>query len=144
MHLRRGASNRSGMAQNTVVRFVKRPHGFVDESSFAIERAPIPRPAAGEVLLRNFYHSLDPYMRPRMTEMDSYVAPFEVGQVMEGGGLGVVVESRHPDYRPGDVVRGMLQWAVYQTATPGRAMLKIDRGHAPWTHYLGVLGPASL
>jgi len=100
--------------QNTVVRFVKRPQGFVDESSFAIEPAPMPQPAEGQVVLRAFYHSLDPYMRPRMTETDSYIAPFELGQVMEGGGLAVVVESRHPDYKSGDVVRGMLQWAEYR------------------------------
>jgi hypothetical protein len=132
------------IVQNTVVRFVKRPQGFVDESSFAIEPAPMPQPAEGQVVLRAFYHSLDPYMRPRMTETDSYIAPFELGQVIEGGGLAVVVESRHPDYKSGDVVRGMLQWAEYQVATPGPAMLRLERGHAPWTHYLGVLGPASL
>jgi len=132
------------MPQNTIVRFVKRPQGFVDENSFAIESAPMPQPADGQILLRNFYHSLDPYMRPRMTEMDSYIAPFEVGQVMEGGGLGVVVESRHPDYTPGDVVRGMLQWAEYQAATPGAMMRTLEPGRVPWRHYLGVLGSASL
>ena len=132
------------MSQNTLVRFVKRPHGFVDESSFAIEAGPMPQPAAGEVLLRNFLHSLDPYMRPRMTEMDSYVAPFELGQVMEGGGLGVVVESHHPDYQPGDVLQGMLQWAEYQTANPARFMRKLAPGGQAWKDYLGVLGFASL
>jgi len=132
------------MSQNTVVRFVKRPDGFVDESSFAIERGPIPEPAAGEVLLHNFLHSLDPYMRPRMTEMDSYVAPFEVGQIMEGGGLGVVVESRHPDYKPGDVLQGMLQWAEYQTANPARFMRKLEPDGQAWKDYLGVMGFASL
>ena len=60
-----------------------------------------------------FYHSLDPYMRPRMTEMDSYIPPFEVGQIMNGRGMGVVVASRHPEYEPGDVVIGMLQWAAH-------------------------------
>jgi NADPH-dependent curcumin reductase CurA len=132
------------MSQNTVVRFVKRPQGFVDESSFAIESAAMPQPAEGQILLRNFYHSLDPYMRPRMTELDSYTPPFEVGQVMDGGGMGVVVESRHPDYKPGDVVLGMLQWAEYQAATPGGFMNKIAPGVAPWKDYLGVLGGASL
>lgn len=132
------------MSRNTVVRFVKRPQGFVDESSFAIEAAPMPQPADGQVVLRNFYYSLDPYMRPRMTEMDSYIAPFEVGQVMEGGGLGVVVESRHADFRPGDVVRGMLQWAEYQSATPGPFLRTIEPARAAWKDYLGVLGPASL
>ena len=132
------------MPQNTVVRFVKRPIGFVDESSFTVESMPVPQPADGQILLRNFYHSLDPYMRPRMTEMDSYTPPFEIGQVMDGGGMGVVVESRHPDYKPGDVVMGMLQWAEYQAATPGGFMQKIAPGVAPWKDYLGVLGGASL
>ena len=131
------------MPNHTVVRFVKRPQGFVDESSFAVETAPMPQPGEGQVLLRNFYHSLDPYMRPRMTEMDSYVAPFAVGQVMEGGGIGVVVESRHPDYAPGDVVRGMLQWAEYQAVTPGIVVRKIEPSGIPWKDYLGVLGAAS-
>ena len=132
------------MSQNTMVRFVKRPDGFVDESSFAIERGPIPRPTAGEVLLRNFLHSLDPYMRPRMTEMDSYVPPFEVGQVMEGGGLGVVVESQHPDYKPGDVLQGMLQWAEYQTTNRAGFMRKLEPNGQAWKDYLGVLGFAPL
>jgi NADPH-dependent curcumin reductase len=133
------------MAQNTVVRFVKRPQGFVDEDSFTIESAPTPEPADGQVLLRNFYHSLDPYMRPRMTETDSYIPPFEIGQIMEGGGIGVVVESRHPHYKPGDVVKGVLQWAEYQAATPGAAALRtLAPGGAPWKDYLGVLGSASL
>ena len=132
------------MAQNTIVRFVKRPQGFVDESSFAIESAPMPHAADGQIVLRNFYHSLDPYMRPRMTEIDSYIPPFEVGQIMEGGGIGVVVESRHPDYQPGDVLRGMLQWAEYQTALPGGVMRKLESGGAAWKDYLGVLGSASL
>jgi NADPH-dependent curcumin reductase CurA len=126
------------MSRNTVVRFVKRPQGFVDESSFAIEPAPMPQPADGQVVLRNFYHSLDPYMRPRMTEMDSYIAPFEVGQVMEGGGIGVVVESRHADYRPGDVVRGVLQWAEYQATTPTAFMRTLEPGRAAWKDYLRV------
>ncbi len=132
------------MPQNTVVRFIKRPQGFVDESCFALESVPMPSPADGEILLRNFYHSLDPYMRPRMTEMDSYTPPFEVGQIMDGGGIGVVVESRHPDYRPGDVVMGMLQWAEHQTAAPGGFMRKLAPGVAPWKDHLGVLGGASL
>jgi NADPH-dependent curcumin reductase CurA len=132
------------MSQNTVVRFVKRPQGFVDESSFAIESVPMPRPGDRQVLLRNFYHSLDPYMRPRMTERDSYIAPFEVGQIMEGGGIGVVVESRHPDYEPGDVVRGMLQWAEYQVVSPGIVVRKLEPNGTPWKDYLGVLGSASL
>jgi NADPH-dependent curcumin reductase CurA len=131
------------LSQNTIVRFVKRPQGFVDESSFAIESAPMPLAADGQVTLRSVYHSLDPYMRPRMTEMDSYVPPFEVGQVMEGGGIGVVVESRHPDFKSGDVVMGMLQWAEYQVAPAGR-LRRLEPGPAPWKDYLGVLGGASL
>lgn len=132
------------MSENTVVRFVKRPMGFVDETSFAVESAPMPKPGDGQILLRNFYHSLDPYMRPRMTEMDSYTPPFEVGQIMDGGGMGIVVDSRNPDYQPGDVVMGMLQWAEYQVADTGGFMRKIEPGVAPWKDYLGVLGGASL
>ena len=132
------------MSQNTVVRFVKRPLGFVDESSFAIESAPLPAAGDGQIVLRNFYHSLDPYMRPRMTEMDSYVAPFDVGQVMEGGGIGVVVESRHSGFKAGDVVRGMLQWAEYQALTPTAVMRPVEPAGIPWKDYLGVLGFASL
>lgn len=132
------------MSENTVVRFIKRPEAYVDESSFSIESAPMPVPGEGQILLRNFYHSLDPYMRPRMTEMDSYVPAFEIGQVMDGGGMGVVVESRNPAYKPGDVVMGMLQWAEYQVADVGGFMRKIEPGIAPWKDYLGVLGGASL
>jgi NADPH-dependent curcumin reductase CurA len=132
------------MPTNTVVRFVKRPEGFVDEGCFAVEPAPMPEPTDGQMLLRVFYHSLDPYMRPRMTETDSYIPPFQVGQVMEGGGLAIVIDSRHPDYKPGDVVRGMLPWAEYHAAAPGPMMQALAPGRAPWRHYLGLLGGASL
>jgi NADPH-dependent curcumin reductase CurA len=132
------------MSGNKVVRFVKRPEGWVDESCFRLEDAPMPVPADGQFLLRNFYHSLDPYMRPRMTETDSYTPPFEIGQVMDGGGIGVVVDSRHPGFREGDVVMGMLQWAHYQLSDGSGFMRKIEPGVAPWKDYLGVLGGASL
>jgi hypothetical protein len=132
------------MTENTVVRFVKRPDTYVDESCFRIETAPMPQPGEGQMLLRNFYHSLDPYMRPRMTETDSYVPPFEIGQVMDGGGMAVVVESRNPAFKEGDVVMGMLDWAQYQLSDGTGFLNKIEPGHAPWKDYLGVLGGASL
>ena len=74
-------------------------------------------------------------MRPRMTETDSYIAPFEVGQIMEGGGLGVVVESRHPDYKPGDVVKRMLHWPTQQGASPGRGQRTLESGAVAWKDY---------
>ena len=97
----------------------------------------------GEVSVRTLYISVDPYLRGRMREARSYVAPFEVGQVIVSGVVGEVVESRAPDFAPGDIVTGMLGWRLYNVAKVPE-LRKVDPRVAPITTALGVLGVPGL
>jgi NADPH-dependent curcumin reductase CurA len=91
------------------------------------------------VLLKIRYLSLDPYMRGRMSAAKSYAAPVELGQVMEGGTVGEVLESRHPDYSAGDFVLSHSGWQTYAVADAA-SLRKLDPQDAPVTTALGVLG----
>jgi NADPH:quinone reductase len=106
--------------------------------NFKIVETDVPQPKDGEVLVRTLYISVDPYLRGRMREGRSYVAPFEVGQVIESGALGEVVESRSPKFQPGDIVSGMFGWRLYSTVNADHLM-KAPTG-VPVTTALGVLG----
>jgi NADPH-dependent curcumin reductase CurA len=116
-----------------------RPRGWCDEGNFKLEQVPMPTLGDGEVLVRNHFLSLDPYMRGRMNDAKSYTAPQKLHETMQGGTVGEVVESRHPDFKAGDKVRGMLGWAEYGIATPP-AIAKIDTRQIPISAYLGVVG----
>src|SRR6266567_3780667 len=87
---------------HTQILLAARPAGWVAESDFRVVEAPIPEPSDGELLVRNHWLSLDPYMRGRMNAVKSYARAAEVGEVMPGATVGEVVESRHPGYAPGD------------------------------------------
>ena len=95
--------------------------------------------AAGEVLVRNRYLSLDPYMRGRMSAAKSYAAPQPLDQTMIGATAGVVIASNYPDLQPGDHVTGLLGWAEVGVA-PGTALLKVDATALPLSTYLGAVG----
>ncbi len=125
--------------QNLQVVLASRPTGRPSHENFEIVRTPIPAPGEGQVLLRIRYLSLDPYMRGRMSAAKSYAAAVEIGQVMEGGTVGEVLESRHPDYKPGDVVLSHSGWQSYAVAD-AKALRKLDPNQAPVTTALGVLG----
>ncbi len=86
------------------IRLVSRPTGFPDEDLFEVAEVEISEPADGQVLIRNAYFSVDPYMRPRMNDVRSYVAPFTLGEPMTGGAVGQVVASRHGALVEGDWV----------------------------------------
>jgi len=77
------------------IRLVARPQGFPGEDLFEVAETPIPDPADGQLLVRNAYFSVDPYMRPRMNDVRSYVAPFTLGEAMTGGAVGHVAVSRN-------------------------------------------------
>jgi NADPH-dependent curcumin reductase CurA len=114
------------------------------EDNFKIVDAEMPRPAEGEVLLKTLYLSVDPYMRGRMNEGKSYVAPFELNEVITGGVVGEVVESRSGNFQTGDIVAGYLGWELYSVAKGDEGMpnllRKIDPALAPVTTALGILG----
>ncbi|HEY1326182.1 MAG TPA: NADP-dependent oxidoreductase [Casimicrobiaceae bacterium] len=127
------------MTTNRQVLLASRPRGPVDESNFHIVEAPVPRPAEGEVLVRNQWLSLDPYMRGRMSEAKSYVAPVAIDAVMVGQTVGEVVESRDPRIAVGDVVLTQLGWQTYGVAKAAE-VIKVDARRAPASYYLGILG----
>jgi len=90
------------------IRLVARPKGFPGEDLFELAETPIPEPGEGQLLVRNAYFSVDPYMRPRMNDVRSYVAPFTLGEPMVGGAVGRVELSRNDRYAEGDwVVHGL-------------------------------------
>lgn len=120
-----------------------RPEGFPAETDFRLDEAPAPEPAAGEMLVRTVYLSLDPYMRGRMNAGPSYAAPVELGDVMTGGTVGQVVASRHDGFAEGDFVLAGAGWQEYGLSD-GRGVRKLDPGAAPLSTALGVLGMPGL
>jgi NADPH-dependent curcumin reductase CurA len=124
---------------NKRVLLKSRPKGWVTEGDFEISEAAMPKPGEGEALVRNHWLSLDPYMRGRMNDAKSYAAKAELGEVMVGGTVGEVIESRDPSLKTGDFVVGYLGWQEYGAA-PAKSFQKIDVKAAPAQAYLGVLG----
>ncbi|WP_028661113.1 NADP-dependent oxidoreductase [Nocardioides insulae] len=124
---------------NTRVLLRSRPVGEPTADDFEIVREPVPQPAAGEVLVRTSYLSLDPYMRGRMSAAESYAAPTGLGEVMPAGTVGEVVDSRDPSLEVGDVVLAYGGWQAY-AAVPARQVRKLDPALAPVSTALGVLG----
>jgi NADPH-dependent curcumin reductase CurA len=127
------------MPTNRRVLLASRPSGWVSEANFKIDEVPLRAPAEGEVLVKNLWLSLDPYMRGRMNEGKSYAAKQELGEVMIGGTVGEVVESKHPKFAKGDQVLGMLGWQQYGLSD-GKGLNKVDASRVPLSAYLGVLG----
>ncbi len=116
-----------------------RPNGVVSVENFRLESAPIPSISAGQVLVRNHYLSLDPYMRMRMEDVKSYAAPQALDAVMVGGTAGEVVASNNPKFAVGDKVVGMLGWSE-MGVDDGSMLKKVDTTHIPLSAYLGAVG----
>jgi NADPH-dependent curcumin reductase CurA len=121
------------------IRLVARPQGFPADELFEVAETPIPEPAEGQVLIRNAYFSVDPYMRPRMNDVRSYVAPFTLGEAMTGGAVGRIVASRNERYAEGDWVLHQLGWREW-ALSDGAALRRLDPDAAPLSTALGVLG----
>ena len=124
---------------NREIHLVARPEGLPGPTDFKLVEQSIPEPGTGELLVRNIYMSVDPYMRSRMRDVKSYVPAFRIGEALSGGSVGQVVESNHRDYQTGDFVSGFEGWRQYY-ATDGSGQLKVDPDVAPLSTYLGVLG----
>jgi NADPH-dependent curcumin reductase len=124
---------------NRKVLLASRPQGAMIEQNFRIVDAPMPQPADGEVLVRNEWLSLDPYMRGRMSDAKSYVPPAQLDEVMVGQTVGEVVDSRNPRVSVGDKVLTQLGWQSHGIAN-GADVTKVDARHVPASYYLGVLG----
>ncbi len=116
-----------------------RPQGGVSPDNFRLETVPVPDIAEGQLLVRNHYLSLDPYMRMRMEDVKSYAAPQALDEVMIGGTAGEVIASKHPKFQVGDQVVGMLGWAE-MGVSDGSLLKKVDTSRVPLSAYLGVVG----
>ncbi|WP_426211066.1 NADP-dependent oxidoreductase [Massilia sp. TWP1-3-3] len=116
-----------------------RPRGAVRLDNFRLEQVEVPQVGDGQVLVRNEYLSLDPYMRGRMSEAKSYAAAQALDETMLGGTAGVVVASRHPRFAVGESVVGMLGWAEMGVAH-GDTLRKVDASGVALSAYLGLLG----
>lgn len=120
-----------------------RPVGMPVESDFELVEVTVPGPTSGELLVKNLYMSVDPYMRGRMIDRKSYVPPFQIGAVLDGGAVGEVLESNSDAFEVGDHVLSMNGWREY-FVSPASALQKIDGSAAPLSAYLGVLGMPGL
>ncbi len=121
------------------IRLKNRPMGMATENDFELIEVMIPAIEEGQILVRNAYISVDPYMRGRMGERETYIAPFELGKPLDGGCVGQVIESRSEKFQEGDFVLGNKGWREF-FMTDGRGLVPIDPDVAPIQNYLGVLG----
>lgn len=130
------------MPANRQILLDNRPQGEATVDNFKLVTTDTPPLTDGQVLVRHHYLSLDPYMRGRMNDSKSYAASQPLGEVMIGGTVGEVVESRHPKYQTGDQVVGMGGWQEYSVvdATQPGALRKVDTTHVPLSYYLGAVG----
>jgi NADPH-dependent curcumin reductase CurA len=120
------------------IQLVSRPKGMPTADNFAIAQTQLQPIQDGQVLVRNLYISVDPYMRGRMNEGKSYVPPFELGKPLEGGAVGEVIESRAQEFKPGDVVTSNFGWREYFIAP--KDLHQVSRDIQPPSVYLGALG----
>lgn len=130
------------MPSNRQILLDNRPEGEATTGNFKLVTTDTPALKDGEVLVRNHYLSLDPYMRGRMNDSKSYAASQPLGEVMIGGTVGEVAESQNPKFAVGDKVVGMGGWQEYSVVdgnAPGM-LRKVDTTHVPLSFYLGAVG----
>lgn len=121
------------------VQLAARPDGEPKDSDFQIAEVAVSAPGAGEFLVQNLWMSVDPYMRGRMMDRESYVPPFQIGETMDGGCIGKVIESNNENFAVGDYVNSMNGWRELYV-TDGAMVNKIDPSMGPIEANLGTLG----
>src|SRR5690349_11418346 len=124
---------------NRQILLVSRPQGAASADNFKLVETPLPPLEDGQVRVRNHYLSLDPYMRGRMSDAKSYAPPQPLNEVMIGGTVGVVIESKHPKFKAGDKVVGGFGWQEFGTSD-GTGLKIVDDTHVPLSAYLGAVG----
>lgn len=124
----------------------KRPVGEPTAADFDIQDKAAPAPADGQIQVRNTWMSVDPYMRGRMYDRESYIPPFEIGKALQGGAVGTVTASAHPDFAEGDLVLSMNGWREAWTAAPEAAMAQKlpNNTGLPDSAFLGIAGMPGL
>ena len=119
------------------------PVGLPTEAAVSLKEQTIDSVGENQILIRNQWLSVDPYMRGRMMQVKSYVPPFQLNELMEGGAVGEVVESNHPDFAVGDKVLHMLGWRDYAVSS-GEGVTKLPQTGLPLQAFLGVMGLTGL
>lgn len=134
-----GIFNVSNIATNRRIVLAARPDGRPGPGNFRLETVEVPEPGTGEIVIRNIWLSLAPYMFWRMREEKSYAPPVGIGEVMVGGTVGEVIGSNDPRFKPGDIAMGLGNWQEYSVLS-GAAAQKIDPAWGPPSLSLNVLG----
>jgi hypothetical protein len=133
-----------GREKNHDIRLKSHPSGLPTPDNFELVESEIPSPGYGQVLVRNLYMSVDPYMRGRMNDRKSYVAPFQIGEVLQGGAVGKVVAANgNSRFREGDTVLSMYGWREW-FVSDGEGLRAVDASAVPLQSYLGALGMPGL
>ena len=127
------------MTTSHEIHLAARPRGVPKATDFALVEVDVPDPSDGEVLIRNAFISVDPYMRGRMNDVKSYVPPFPLGEVLNGGAVGQITASRSDRFTEGTWVVHNLGWREF-AHSDGRGLLAFDPALAPVSTGLGVLG----
>ena len=128
------------MATHREIVYIRAPQGMPAEDCFRVVEAPIPAPEDGQVLVRTHFLSIDPYFRRMMGNgHGQYANPLKLGDVMVGRGVGVVIESRHPDFKPGDAVQSEFGWREHVVLS-GKGLRKLPSDLQPLSLALGLIG----
>lgn len=133
----------SAHVESTEILLKSRPKGMPLESNFEMKKSKLRPLKENEVLLKTLYLTVDPYMRGRMNDRASYIAPFQIGEAITGGAVSEVIESKAAKFHPGDIVYGFLPWSTF-TVTESAGLRKLDPALAPVSTALGVLGMPGL
>jgi NADPH-dependent curcumin reductase CurA len=131
------------MSTNREIHLASRPQGWPTAENFRLVTTDVPTPGPGQIVVRNQFMSVDPYMRGRMNDVKSYVPPFQVDAPLDGGAIGEVVASEAAGIKPGDTVLHGLGWREY-ALLDAKAARKVDPSLAPVSAYLSVLGMTGL
>ncbi|WBC17035.1 NADP-dependent oxidoreductase [Micromonospora sp. WMMA1998] len=131
------------MTANREIHLASRPQGWPTADNFRLVTTEVPTPGPGQVVVRNQFMSVDPYMRGRMNDVKSYVPPFALDAPLDGGAIGEVVAGEAEGVKPGDVVLHGFGWREY-ALVDAKAVRKVDPGVAPVSAYLSVLGMTGL
>ena len=121
------------------IRLKSRPIGMPTAVNFELAQVELLAPSEGQLLVKNSYMSVDPYMRGRMNDTKSYIPPFQLGEALTGGAIGQVVQSEHPEYKVGEHVLNFMGWRE-AFLSDGRGLNKVDVTHIPAAAYLGTAG----
>ncbi len=131
------------MTQSREIRLKSRPSGMPNADNFELASVDLPDPGPGQVQVKNTWMTVDPYMRGRMNDAESYVPPFQLGQALQGGAIGVVAASNDPSLKQGDLVQSFFGWREAFNA-PAQAVQKLETHGLPPQAFLGYAGMPGL